>query len=294
MERKFVNKTNCSWRPFIPPILRISGMSDSEYAGVLRDLRNSKITDVEITNAISVAGLTKELGGETSMRSTLPQDSSVKAEAAPEDAVPAPAAVEVVTVATEAQEEDGTGGLVAASPEGEGLQALDAKAAAATDIGELPPGAEESDRGVLPFLPEDAPPGHLCYTKVQFNMRHKQPLCSFTYGSGADKVAFQCTLGKCVSRYGTEHVARACYMRFEAGASKDEVLLFRADCYERLKAYVPEASRTVFFSSEGHFEGPSGGVGGGGRDGWRHEPEGLEGSTKARGHGRSRRRAAEG
>merc|ERR1740129_2439953 len=34
-------------------------------------------------------------------------------------------------------------------------------------------------------------------------------------------------------------------MRFEAGDSKDEVLLFRADCYERLSAYVPEASRTV-------------------------------------------------
>mmetsp|Transcript_57663 Transcript_57663/g.134309 ORF Transcript_57663/g.134309 Transcript_57663/m.134309 type:complete len:706 (-) Transcript_57663:63-2180(-) len=98
--------------------------------------------------------------------------------------------------------------------------------------GQLEATAEQLVQAVLP---EDAPVGHEAYTKVRFEAGHKWPLASFTFGSGLDRVRFQTTLNNSGSQDIAERLARACYMKFEQGASVDEVKQFRKECYDRIK-----------------------------------------------------------
>eukprot|EP00746_Dinoflagellata_sp_MGD_P123628 gnl/MRDRNA2_/MRDRNA2_58255_c0_seq1.p1 gnl/MRDRNA2_/MRDRNA2_58255_c0~~gnl/MRDRNA2_/MRDRNA2_58255_c0_seq1.p1 ORF type:complete len:728 (+),score=138.76 gnl/MRDRNA2_/MRDRNA2_58255_c0_seq1:154-2184(+) len=79
-------------------------------------------------------------------------------------------------------------------------------------------------------LPEDAPPGHVAHTKVR--SAGKNGAVAFTW---KDK-HFQTTVKACGgSAHAAEVIARACYLKFEAGDSKDVVMEFRAACYQRLK-----------------------------------------------------------
>mmetsp|Transcript_55325 Transcript_55325/g.104027 ORF Transcript_55325/g.104027 Transcript_55325/m.104027 type:complete len:686 (+) Transcript_55325:26-2083(+) len=96
---------------------------------------------------------------------------------------------------------------------------------------ELP--AVEVETGLLP---EDAPGGHPAWAACRFNGHHKNPLVAFRWrGNGID-VPFQTTVFTAGgSRHAAEVIARACYMRFEQGWSKDQVLKFRQACYARIR-----------------------------------------------------------
>lgn len=78
-------------------------------------------------------------------------------------------------------------------------------------------------------LPEDAPEGHPAHVRVRFNGTHQNPLVNFRF----EGVAFQTTVTAAGSRQAAEVIARACFIKFEQGESKEAVLRFRAECYAR-------------------------------------------------------------
>jgi hypothetical protein len=80
------------------------------------------------------------------------------------------------------------------------------------------------------LLPADAPEGHIAHSKARYNGTHANPLVGFRY----DGVAFQTTVAAAGSRYAAEVIARACWMRFEQGETKEAILRFRNECYERV------------------------------------------------------------
>eukprot|EP00928_Gymnodinium_smaydae_P031245 TRINITY_DN22993_c0_g2_i1.p1 TRINITY_DN22993_c0_g2~~TRINITY_DN22993_c0_g2_i1.p1 ORF type:complete len:292 (+),score=29.04 TRINITY_DN22993_c0_g2_i1:39-914(+) len=86
------------------------------------------------------------------------------------------------------------------------------------------------------LLPEDAPEDHVAHVRVRTNLTHQNPLVSFKYNG----IPFQTTMAAAGSRRAAEVIARACWMKFELGATKEEVLSFRAACYARCN---PEASK---------------------------------------------------
>jgi len=67
--------------------------------------------------------------------------------------------------------------------------------------------------------------------------REQQGLAVFQYPDGkGGKVNFQTTRnGACGSKYAARRIARACYLKFECGESKESVLEFRSACYSRLQ-----------------------------------------------------------
>jgi len=105
----------------------------------------------------------------------------------------------------------------------------------------LEPLPEEGEPEVDPSqLPEDAPPDHIAHVKVKYNGTHTNPLVSFRF----EGVPFQTTVAAAGgSRWAAEVIARACWLRFEMGASKDEVLSFRNECYVRLSTGPSAAKR---------------------------------------------------
>lgn len=95
---------------------------------------------------------------------------------------------------------------------------------------------EPSAEAIEAVLPADAPDGHEAWTKVRYNATHKWPLAEFTHGLDKfERVRFQVTTAACGSPEFASRVARACYLQFENGASKDEVTVFRKDIYDKLK-----------------------------------------------------------
>eukprot|EP00440_Ansanella_granifera_P040691 gb/GFBE01044129.1/.p1 GENE.gb/GFBE01044129.1/~~gb/GFBE01044129.1/.p1 ORF type:complete len:781 (+),score=122.79 gb/GFBE01044129.1/:1-2343(+) len=97
-----------------------------------------------------------------------------------------------------------------------------------------PPSQEGPDA-----LPEDAPRGHAAHMAVRYNSTHKNPLVSFTWRAGGQRIPFQTTVAAASSRHAAEVIARACYMKFEQGWTKDSVLEFRNQCYAKLKGKHP-------------------------------------------------------
>mmetsp|Transcript_89562 Transcript_89562/g.159004 ORF Transcript_89562/g.159004 Transcript_89562/m.159004 type:complete len:169 (-) Transcript_89562:181-687(-) len=84
----------------------------------------------------------------------------------------------------------------------------------------------------LPGLEEDAPAGHVAHSKVKFSPHNQGHLFHFNF----EKQHFQVTLGKaCNSQHHAERIARLCYLRFEAGDSKDEVVKYRDAVLKDLK-----------------------------------------------------------
>merc|ERR1719409_2251647 len=87
----------------------------------------------------------------------------------------------------------------------------------------------------LALLPDDAPPGHEAHKKVHYSTTVERPLARFKIvQKDGTKTCFQTTLGQSRSREACEILARVCYMKFEAGATKEEVLQFRNGLYEQL------------------------------------------------------------
>ncbi|CAE8628513.1 unnamed protein product [Polarella glacialis] len=85
-------------------------------------------------------------------------------------------------------------------------------------------------------LPEDAPVGHAAHQMVRYAASSQAPSAVFQYRRGDEKIRFQTTLAAAGSQEACEVIARACYMKFEEGLSKEEVLAFRAECYAKAKA----------------------------------------------------------
>eukprot|EP00931_Biecheleriopsis_adriatica_P064023 TRINITY_DN38887_c0_g1_i1.p1 TRINITY_DN38887_c0_g1~~TRINITY_DN38887_c0_g1_i1.p1 ORF type:complete len:244 (+),score=63.47 TRINITY_DN38887_c0_g1_i1:26-757(+) len=79
-------------------------------------------------------------------------------------------------------------------------------------------------------LPTDAPPGHLAHKKMKFS--RCQSLVSFHYGAEH----FQVTLRQAGSRSAAEVIARACWLKFELGWSKEQVTAFKKKCVGRIAA----------------------------------------------------------
>jgi len=100
----------------------------------------------------------------------------------------------------------------------------------------VPEEAQQVSEAVLAVLPDDAPAGHIAHAKVKYQAKMASPVASFVFSSlDGGRIPAQTTLGACGSREATERVARAMYLRFEEGSSKDEVLQFRKACYEKLR-----------------------------------------------------------
>jgi len=76
-------------------------------------------------------------------------------------------------------------------------------------------------------LPTDAPTGHASYEKVKYNGKVKNPFARFQFG----QLSFQTTLAAAGSQEACLVIARACYLQFEQGRSKEEVTKFRNSCY---------------------------------------------------------------
>jgi len=85
---------------------------------------------------------------------------------------------------------------------------------------------------VLAALPKDAPAGHRAFQKVKFSNNR----CSLAFKRGARIVRVYTTVAECGSRQAAERVARALWMKFESGATGEEVLRFREKCYAKLQA----------------------------------------------------------
>uniref|UniRef100_A0A7S0FAH3 Uncharacterized protein n=1 Tax=Pyrodinium bahamense TaxID=73915 RepID=A0A7S0FAH3_9DINO len=80
---------------------------------------------------------------------------------------------------------------------------------------------------------EDAPQGHPAYSRVRFCDHPQGHLYHFKYGDEH----FQVTLGRaCNSAAHAARIARLCYLRFEAGDSKEDVKAFRDRLLRELAA----------------------------------------------------------
>jgi len=90
-------------------------------------------------------------------------------------------------------------------------------------------------------LPEDAPEGHVAHSKVKANMHRPHPFVSFRYRD----IPFQTTIAAAGSRHTAEAIARACWLKFEAGWEKKDVQRFRDECYRRIAASDAAATRRV-------------------------------------------------
>ena len=90
-------------------------------------------------------------------------------------------------------------------------------------------------------LPEDAPRGHPAHFAVKYQSAKK--VFSFQWhGAGGSRIPFQTTVPAAGnSRLAAEVIARACYMKFEQGWTKDKILEWRNQCYTRLGG-APQAS----------------------------------------------------
>jgi len=86
-------------------------------------------------------------------------------------------------------------------------------------------------------MPEDAPPDHPCHKEMKWEPNHAVIYFKF----GPNKLRFQTTVGKAGSRESAEWIGRACWMKFEAGCSKEEVIIFRQQCYDQVAPIVDAA-----------------------------------------------------
>ncbi|CAE8658067.1 unnamed protein product, partial [Polarella glacialis] len=121
-------------------------------------------------------------------------------------------------------------GVVDAKPPTETLVGAASAASAAT------PTAPKDSNLLEVVLPEDAPVGHAAHQMVRYAASAHAPSAVFQYWRCDEKIRFQTTLAAAGSQEACEVIARACYMKFEQGLSKEEVLAFRAECYAKAKA----------------------------------------------------------
>lgn len=136
-----------------------------------------------------------------------------------------------------------------------GPPASAAGAAAAVRSSPVEPDAESDVKG----LPEDAPRGHPAHHAVKYQSAKK--VFSFQWhGAGGSRIPFQTTVPAARnSRLAAEVIARACYMKFEQGWTKDKILEWRNQCYSRLGGRPPSllASQAASQRGSGRAEAPA-------------------------------------
>lgn len=100
-------------------------------------------------------------------------------------------------------------------------------------------------------LPEDAPRGHPAHHAVKYQSAKK--VFSFQWqGAGGSRIPFQTTVPAARnSRLAAEVIARACYMKFEQGWTKDKILEWRNQCYSRLGGRPPSLLASQAASQRG-------------------------------------------
>merc|ERR1712060_982932 len=87
---------------------------------------------------------------------------------------------------------------------------------------------------LLGVLPEDAPKDSPAWTRVKYDPGHNRMLFYHDMG-GKKRVPFKTTLMTLGgSRFAAEVIARACFVKFEQGCSKDDVIAFRKECYDKI------------------------------------------------------------
>mmetsp|Transcript_103857 Transcript_103857/g.322938 ORF Transcript_103857/g.322938 Transcript_103857/m.322938 type:complete len:478 (-) Transcript_103857:153-1586(-) len=90
------------------------------------------------------------------------------------------------------------------------------------------------------LLPPDPPPDSLAHTRVYLKDRPEvpHPFAIFTYcrkdPTGYQKISIQATVAATGSRYASVRILRACWAMLEEGATKQEIVEFRNQCYARL------------------------------------------------------------
>ncbi|CAJ1419252.1 unnamed protein product [Effrenium voratum] len=99
-------------------------------------------------------------------------------------------------------------------------------------------------------LPEDAPRGHPAHSAVRYEKSKK--VYSFRWRGGNQQIAFQTTVPAAAgSQIAAEVIARACYMKFEQGWTKDKILEWRNQCYARLGGRAPSLATSQAASQRG-------------------------------------------
>lgn len=81
------------------------------------------------------------------------------------------------------------------------------------------------------FLPQDAPRGHIAHSKIGWTSSGGGR-ASFKFKG----TPFQTTAFAAGSQHAAEVIARACWMKFEQGYEKPDVIVFRNKCYAHLKS----------------------------------------------------------
>mmetsp|Transcript_17357 Transcript_17357/g.40474 ORF Transcript_17357/g.40474 Transcript_17357/m.40474 type:complete len:286 (+) Transcript_17357:100-957(+) len=100
----------------------------------------------------------------------------------------------------------------------------------------------DCDEACLEVLPPDAPEGHSSFKAVKAG---KDPLGNprASFSAPTTKERLQTTKKACGnSLYLMERVARACYIKFEEGLTKEAVLKWRDELYEKLRQINPDTA----------------------------------------------------
>merc|ERR1719223_298583 len=95
---------------------------------------------------------------------------------------------------------------------------------------------------------EDAPPGHICYQMIRLKSPvdgERQPFAVFRFHSRHEgEVLFQVTTQHTNgSREHALRIARLCYMKFEEGATKDEVFMYRHKLFQQMNPQAGQQDR---------------------------------------------------
>jgi len=101
-------------------------------------------------------------------------------------------------------------------------------------------GLSAAARAVLDSLPEDAPPGHEAWERVRLSRSNE--VSTFRYTRGETDIHFQVTEKKVGSALAAQRLARSCYMRFEAGQSKESIMAWRNEVYAQIAAALRRSS----------------------------------------------------
>eukprot|EP00971_Amphidinium_carterae_P167139 3311755-Amphidinium_carterae.1 len=106
------------------------------------------------------------------------------------------------------------------------------------------------DEESIQLLPPEAPDGHVVFRKAKISadaLGNKR--VEFQFESPLLKERLQVTEKAVGSLYAAERIARACYLKFEEGWSKKQVLDFRQDCYDRLRQLQASKSASAAASA---------------------------------------------
>ena len=107
----------------------------------------------------------------------------------------------------------------------------------------------EVDASILDLLPPDAPPESEAHWRVG-KPKTAGNVHYYYFHVGGKKISFQTTVNAAGSEFAAMWIARACWAKFEEGATKEEVTAFRAECYARLQDNEGQPRKIVAMSAK--------------------------------------------